>query len=51
MADKEKVVHRALVDAYERNSISVYSIPMKLFFFFAKVVPHDLIMALLKFFK
>ncbi len=51
MAEKEKVVHQALLDAYNRCDVSVYSLAMKLFFFVAKVLPHSFIMGLLRFFK
>ena len=51
MADKEGVVRRALADAYHRRDVSVYSFAMNLFRAVAKVVPHRLVMCLLKYFK
>ncbi len=51
MADKESVVRHALVDAYNRRDVSVYSFAMQLFRLVVKLVPHSLVMCLLKFFK
>ncbi|MCR4727856.1 MAG: SDR family NAD(P)-dependent oxidoreductase [Lachnospiraceae bacterium] len=51
MAKQEDVVNRALIDAYHRKDISVYSPAMILFFVITKILPHKLIMFFLKFFK
>ncbi|MCR5278284.1 MAG: SDR family NAD(P)-dependent oxidoreductase [Lachnospiraceae bacterium] len=51
MADKESVVRKAMTDAYHRKDMSVYSLSMNLFLILTKIVPHGLIMFLLKFFK
>ena len=51
MASEDKVVKKALLDAYHRKDVSVYSLSMTLFRFAAKIVPHKFIMFLLKFLK
>lgn len=40
LADKEKVVAKALKDAFSKKEISVYSLPMQSLFLATKLVPH-----------
>lgn len=54
IANSRRVVKKALADSYHRRSVSVYSIPMKLFNVLMKIVPHSLVlkvMGILKEFK
>ncbi len=44
MAKPEKVVKKAVADAVARKQKSVYGISMKTFDFFAKVVPHSILL-------
>lgn len=47
MADPVKVVRQAFLDSLKRKSVSVYGVPMKLFFVVSKVVPHEWILKFL----
>lgn len=51
MADAQKVVQKALYDSYKRRSISVYSLSMNIFRWFAKMYPDDLVMKFFCIFK
>jgi short-subunit dehydrogenase len=46
MSEAKNVVKKALVDAYHRRSVSVYSISMNLFRLLTKILPHDAILFL-----
>ena len=48
MAKAEDVVHRALKDSRAGREISIYGLPMRAAHFGAKLVPHGLIMKLMK---
>lgn len=48
MISPKKVVHQALVDAKAKKDVSVPGFVMKLFFVFAKIVPHKCILGFLK---
>lgn len=48
MADPKKVVKLALRDSMMGKSVSVYGIWMKLFYAVCKVLPHNLILAIMK---
>jgi len=51
MAKTKNVVKKAMIDSYHRKSVSIYSLPMQLFYILAKMIPHEFllkIMALLK---
>ena len=47
-AKSEKVVELALKDAYRGSHISVYGIPMKLFRFASKILPHNFIVKFIR---
>lgn len=51
MADASKVVRTALVDAYNRKALSVYSAFMRGFRVLAKIFPHSLILFALRFMR
>lgn len=51
MADAAKVVRLAMIDAYHRRSVSVYSLPMKLFMIVTKIFPHDFILKIMSLLK
>ena len=44
MSKADKVVHKALADAYHRKSVSVYSLAMNGFRLLMKVFPHELVL-------
>ncbi len=46
MAKKEKVVAKALKDAFAKKDVSVYSFPMQALRIFVKIVPHRLVLFL-----
>lgn len=48
MANPKKVVRKALTDSYMGKSVSVYGITMKAFRVLCKVIPHELLLAILK---
>ena len=48
MASPEKVVNKAFIDAAKNKPVSVYSISMKLSFFFTKILPHSLLIKLMR---
>lgn len=48
MANPRKVVRKALLDSYMGRSVSVYGITMKAFRLMCKVLPHELLMGVLK---
>ncbi|MBQ7358738.1 MAG: SDR family NAD(P)-dependent oxidoreductase [Lachnospiraceae bacterium] len=48
MATPEAVVDKALRDSYFKKEVSVYSLPMKLFWWWSKLVPHKLILLFLR---
>lgn len=45
MADCDKVVHQALEDGRKGKALSIYGIPMKLFYIISKLIPHRLILS------
>lgn len=47
MAKPEKVVKKAIEDSILRKSVSVYGFPVKAFWLFSKLVPHEWILSLL----
>ncbi|MCQ2523212.1 MAG: SDR family NAD(P)-dependent oxidoreductase [Lachnospiraceae bacterium] len=51
ISDPYDVVWKAFVDSYHRKSKSVYSLSMKLFELFCKIVPHDIILTLMRLLK
>ena len=51
MKDPKEVVKDAMIDAYHRRAVSISGIWMKLFYVFAKMVPHDIILFVMKFMK
>lgn len=51
MKDEKEVVKQALIDSYHRRSISVYSFFMKALLIVSKLIPHELILLILKFMK
>ena len=51
MAKPDKVVTKALLDARNKKEISVYSIPMLAFYFISKIVPHKLILKIMRLMK
>lgn len=48
MAKPDKVVKKALRDAQKRKEISVYSLPMQLFYIISKLLPHKFILMVLR---
>ncbi len=48
MANPRKVVRKALTDSYMGRSVSVYGVAMKAFRVLCKVLPHELVMGILK---
>lgn len=48
MAKPDVVVDKALRDSYFRKEVSVYSLPMQLFWLFTKLMPHKLILMFLR---
>lgn len=44
MAEPADVIRQALEDAINKKELSVYGIPMKLFYFFTKIIPHRILM-------
>ena len=44
MSKADKVVRKALVDAYHRKSVSVYSLAMNGFRLLMKIFPHELVL-------
>jgi len=51
MAKPDKVVAKALLDARNKKEISVYSLPMQVFFIISKVLPHKFILFVMRFMK
>ena len=51
MAQPDVVVDKALRDSYFRKEVSVYSLPMQLFWLLSKLVPHKLILMILKYLR
>lgn len=51
MAEEKDVVRQALIDAYHRRPFSVYSFFMKALMLVSKLIPHELILFILKFLK
>lgn len=51
MAKEDDVVRKALIDAYNRKAVSVYSVWMNLFRFIAKVYPHSIILKIMSLLK
>lgn len=51
MVSPVAVVKQALKDSYKKKSVSVCSIPIKLFRVFAKLVPHDIILSIMRLLK
>lgn len=47
MVEAKDVVRKALVDSYNRRSLSIYSVWMQLFAFITKIIPHDLILTIM----
>lgn len=47
MVEAKDVVRKALVDSYNRRSLSIYSIWMQLFAFVTKIIPHDLLLTIM----
>ena len=50
-AKPDKVVAKALQDARNKKEISVYSLPMQAFFFISKLLPHKLILIIMRLLK
>lgn len=48
MANPKRVVKKALRDSYMGKSVSVYGFTMKLFWILCKVVPHEILISVLK---
>lgn len=51
IANEDAVVKKALVDAYNRRSMSIYSVPMLMFAYVAKMIPHSVILFAMRFLK
>lgn len=51
MVEAEQVVQKALNDSLRGRTISVYSIPMNLFYLFSKIIPHKCILLGLRMLK
>lgn len=49
MADSEKVVAKAIEDSYRKKTVSVYSRYIQLFALLTKVLPHQLLLTILRF--
>lgn len=47
MVEATDVVRKALVDSYNRKSLSIYSVWMQLFCILTKIIPHDLLLTLM----
>ena len=48
MAKPDKVVAKALLDARNKKEISVYSLPMQAFYIISKLLPHKLILMIMR---
>lgn len=48
MANPKRVVKKALRDSYMGRSVSVYGITMKIFWILSKVIPHEILIRMLK---
>lgn len=51
MATPEAVVDIALRDSYFKKEVSVYSLPMKLFWWWTKLIPHKFILLFLRYLR
>lgn len=51
MAKPDKVVTKALQDARNRKEISIYSLPMQAFYFISKILPHKLMLIVMRVMK
>lgn len=49
MADSEKVVAKAIEDSYRKKAVSVYSRYIQLFALLTKILPHQLLLTILRF--
>ena len=50
-AKPDKVVAKALQDTRNKKEISVYSLPMQIFFFISKLLPHKLMLVFMRILK
>ena len=50
-AKPDKVVAKALMDARNKKEISIYSLPMQIFFFISKILPHKLMLVFMRILK
>ena len=48
MVDSNKVVEKAMKDARENKELSIYGVPMNLFYIISKIIPHRVILKLLR---
>ena len=51
MAKPEKVVAKALLDARNKKDVSVYSLPIQVFYLASKVLPHKLMLMVMRIMK
>lgn len=51
MAKEQDEVKKAIMDAYKRRELSVFSLPMQAFMVIAKIVPHKLVLMIMKYLK
>ena len=50
MVDTKQVVHKAIKNSLQGKTISVYGLPMNLFYFFSKIIPHKWLLTGLRMF-
>ncbi len=51
MAKPQKVVKKALLDSKNRKEVSVYSIPIQVFYLVSKILPHKLMLFIMRWMK